>query len=150
MAGVTNKVKLTFLKGMEAIGQSASNLASNAQQKLQELNLENQRREILTDFPLRAYDLWQKGEVLPDSLSQMLKELSELDERLGVLRAQRYAKVESEQPKGEESAAEGTDETATESEAPQTAPDSEESTDDHSADEAKEEPMDEGETGDNA
>lgn len=95
MAGLANKVKLTVLKGMEVVGQSASNLASNAQHKLQELNLETQRREILSDFPLRAYDLWQKGEALPEPLDKMLKELSELDERLGVLRAQRYAKVEA-------------------------------------------------------
>ena len=35
MAQFGNKVKLTILKGMEAIGQGASNLASNAQQRLQ-------------------------------------------------------------------------------------------------------------------
>ena len=40
MAQFGNKVKLTVLKGMEAIGQGASNLASNAQQRLQELNLD--------------------------------------------------------------------------------------------------------------
>ena len=97
MAGFGNKVKLTVLKGMEAVGQSASSLASNAQQKLQELNLETQRREILSAFPLKAYDLWQKGEALPEPLDKMLRELSDLDERLGVLRAQRYAKVEGAQ-----------------------------------------------------
>lgn len=107
MAGLGNKFKLTVLKGMEAIGQSASNLASNAQQKLQELNLETQRREILSDFPLRAYDLWQKGETMPEPLDKMMKELSELDERLGVLRAQRYAKVEGAE--GGEAADDGAD-----------------------------------------
>ena len=40
MAQFGNKVKLAVLKGMEAIGQGASNLASNAQQRLQELNLD--------------------------------------------------------------------------------------------------------------
>ena len=50
MAQFGNKVKLAVLKGMEAIGQGASNLASNAQQRLQELNLDNQRRELLNAF----------------------------------------------------------------------------------------------------
>ena len=74
MAQFGNKVKLTVLKGMEAIGQGASNLASNAQQRLQELNLDNQRRELLNAFPLKAYELWQKGESLPQPLEEMLKE----------------------------------------------------------------------------
>ncbi len=82
MAQFGNKVKLTVLKGMEAIGQGASNLASNAQQRLQELNLDNQRRELLNAFPLKAYELWQKGESLPQPLEEMLKELKDVDERL--------------------------------------------------------------------
>ena len=78
MAQFGNKVKLTVLKGMEAIGQGASNLASNAQQRLQELNLDNQRRELLNAFPLKAYELWQKGESLPQPLEEMLKELKDV------------------------------------------------------------------------
>lgn len=138
MAAFGNKIKLTVLKGMEAVGQSASNLASNAQQKLQELNLETQRREILSDFPLRAYDLWQKGETLPKPLDDMLKELNDLDERLGVLRAQRFAKVED---KADAPAEAETSEPAAEEMPEQETP----------ADEAPQPaPMDEGETGDNA
>ena len=99
MAGIGNQMKLALLKGMEAIGKSASGMANNAQQKLAEINLETRRREILSEFPMRAFDLWQKGTELPAPLGGMLAELSDLDERLSVLRAQRYAKVESkEQP----------------------------------------------------
>ena len=89
----SSKVKIVLLKGMEVIGTSASNLASNAKIKVNEINLENRRREILTDFSLQAFELWQKGVELPDPLSQMLTELSGIEERLSVLRAQKYAKV---------------------------------------------------------
>ena len=113
MAGFGNKVKTAVLKGMEAVGQSASNLATNAQQKLQELNLETQRREILSDFPLRAYDLWQKGEAMPEPLAKMLSELNDLDERLSVLRAQRYTHVDIPDEKQDaEGAGEAADENA--------------------------------------
>lgn len=95
MASIVNGLKTAVLKGMEAVGKGASNMASNAQQKLSEINLESRRREILSEFPMRAFDLWQKGEVLPESLSAMLQEISDLDEHLNVIRAQRYAKVES-------------------------------------------------------
>ena len=102
MAQFGNKVKLTVLKGMEAIGQGASNLASNAQQRLQELNLDNQRRELLNAFPLKAYELWQKGESLPQPLEEMLKELKDVDERLNLIRAQRFAKLEEKKQQNAE------------------------------------------------
>ena len=105
MAQFGNKVKLAVLKGMEAIGQGASNLASNAQQRLQELNLDNQRRELLNAFPLKAYELWQKGESLPQPLEEMLKEVKNVDERLNLSRAQRVAKVEAEMAKLQKEAA---------------------------------------------
>ncbi|NLI20210.1 MAG: hypothetical protein GX418_01470 [Clostridiales bacterium] len=89
----SSRVKITFLKGMEALGTSASNLASNAKLRVIEINLQNRRREILTDFSLQAFELWQKGVQLPGTLSEMLKELSDIEERLTVLRAQKYAKV---------------------------------------------------------
>ena len=149
MAQFGNKVKLTVLKGMEAIGQGASNLASNAQQRLQELNLDNQRRELLNAFPLKAYELWQKGESLPQPLEEMLKELKDVDERLNLIRAQRFAKLEEKKQQNAEPSPEGAseDEAVTEETAEENvreAPSAEETEDESAA------PLEEGETGDNA
>ena len=94
MARFSTRVKKALLRAVEVVGTSASNLADNAKLRVAEINLETRRREILNDFCLRAYDLWQKGTELPEPLDGMLKELSELDEKLSVLRAQKYAKVE--------------------------------------------------------
>lgn len=91
-----NRVKLAWLKSMEVLGTSASNLADNAKTKVAELNYESRRREILTEFSLKAFELWQKGVALPEPLSDMCQELSELDEKLSVLRAQKYAKLSSD------------------------------------------------------
>lgn len=102
MAALGNNVKMAFLKGLEALGKGASNMATNAHQKLNEINLETRRRELLSEIPVRALDLWQQGEPMPQPLGDMLSELSALDEQLTVLRAQRYARVETE---AEESAA---------------------------------------------
>lgn len=104
MAGLGNNLKMALLKGMEAVGRGASNMASSAHQKLAEINLETRRREILSEFPMRAFDLWQKGVELPEPLNGMMAELAELDERLSVLRAQRYASVESAQENVEDEA----------------------------------------------
>lgn len=149
MAQFGNKVKLAVLKGMEAIGQGASNLASNAQQRLQELNLDNQRRELLNAFPLKAYELWQKGESLPQPLEEMLKELKDVDERLNLIRAQRFAKLEEKNQQNAEPSPEGAseDEAVTEETAEENveeAPSAAEMEDESAA------PLEEGETGDNA
>ncbi len=168
MAPVGSNVKMAFFKGLEALGKGASNMASNAQQKLNEINLETRRRELLSEIPVRALDLWQKGAEMPPALGEMLKELSDLDEQLTVLRAQRYAKIEEEdvgeetdevsseasedgEQVSEEDANEGIESTEEEPEAQspecgQSAREEEE-TQEPSAWEA---PMDEGETGDNA
>ena len=145
MAQFGNKVKLTVLKGMEALGQGASNLASHAQQRLQELNLDNQRRELLNAFPLKAYELWQKGESLPQPLEEMLKELKDVDERLNLIRAQRFAKLEEKKQQNAEPSPEGAseDEAVTEETAEEASSAAE--TEDESA-----APLEEGETGDNA
>lgn len=91
---VINRMKLAWLKGMEKLGTAASNLASNAKFKAQEIKYETRRREILTEFSMNAFDLWQKGEKLPEPLDAMLRELSELNEKLSALRALKYAAVE--------------------------------------------------------
>lgn len=95
MAALGNNVKMAFFKGLEALGKGASNMATNAHQKLNEINLETRRRELLSEIPVRALDLWQQGEPMPQPLGDMLSELSSLDEQLTVLRAQRYARVEA-------------------------------------------------------
>ena len=96
MAKFVNQMKLTWLKGVEAVGNTAFTVASNAKVKVQEINLETRKRELLTELSMTAFDLWQKGEPLPAPLDVMLRELGQVDEKLSVLRAQKYAKVESE------------------------------------------------------
>jgi len=104
MADIFDSLKKTWLKGMEAVSNTASSIAANTKQKVNEMTLENRRREILSDFGMMAYDLWQKGETFPESLAALLQELSNLDEELNALKAQRYSNVEAE--KAEEAASE--------------------------------------------
>ena len=94
------RLRLTLLRLLESIGTTASNMASNAKLRANEIKLENRRREILSSFSLRAFELWQKGVTLPDSLSEMLTELSDIENRLSVLRAQKYAKVAPDSANG--------------------------------------------------
>ena len=157
MASLGNNLKVAFLRGLEAVGRGASNMASNAHQKLNEINLETRRRELLSEIPVRALDLWQQGEPMPQPLGEMLRELSELDEELTVLRAQRYARVETESPMQDEPSADELSEAPADelSEAPaDELPAGEEAADEMEQEQAPApvvpDPIDEGETGGNA
>ena len=70
MADLKTSLKSAWMKGMEAIGNTASNIASNTKYKVQEMNLINRRREILSDFGAQAYEMWQKGEQFPEKLAR--------------------------------------------------------------------------------
>lgn len=91
MSDIMKGLKKTWLKGVEAIGNAASNIAENAKYKVSEMNLETRRREILADFGSIAYEMWQRGATFPPALEQQLQQLSALDEQLTAIRAQRIA-----------------------------------------------------------
>lgn len=106
MADLGKNLKTAWMKSMEAIGNTASNIASNTKYKVQEMNLINRRREILSDFGAQAYEMWQKGEQFPEKLSKQLEELSRLDEELNAMRTERLAGVTTDKVAAEGTAAE--------------------------------------------
>ena len=99
MADLGSSVKGLWMKGMEAIGNAASNIASNTKSKVDEMNLVNRRNELLKDISVQAYALWQKGIKFPDELNRKLQDLSKLDDLLVDLRAERLAGVKAEPAK---------------------------------------------------
>ena len=54
MAEFGNNLKNIWMKGMEAIGNTASSIASNTRFKVDEMNMVNRRAEILKDFGAKA------------------------------------------------------------------------------------------------
>lgn len=97
MAEIGKSLKGIWLKSMEAISNTASSIASNTKYKVDEMNIVNRRREILSDFGAQSYELWQKGEKFPEQLDALLKELSELDEALNAIRTEKLAGVKTDE-----------------------------------------------------
>ncbi len=97
MADFGKNLKSIWQKGMEAIGNTASNIANNTKFKLDEMNLVNRKREILNDFGAFAYTLWQKGERFPEELEKLLTEVSSIEEKLNDLRTEHFAGVVSQE-----------------------------------------------------
>ncbi len=95
MSGVNSNLKNLWMKSMEVIGKTASNIANNTRYKVDEMNILNRKREILSDFGAIAYALWQKGEgdLFPYAPAEQLRELRILDANIHDLRAERSAGV---------------------------------------------------------
>lgn len=94
---LSSRIRIAFLNIMQAFGSAASHWATNAKLRVQEINLQARRHEILTESSLQAFELWHNGVKLPKVLNDMFTELSEIDDKLSVLRAQKYATVKPEQ-----------------------------------------------------
>ena len=122
MAEIRNQLKKIWIRSMETVGNTASSIASNTKFKVDEMNLQNQRREIIANIGSLAYVLWQKGEAFPEEIRKQLQEIQTIDERLNDMRAERYAgKVEAagnDAPAENAAAADGRDENAADAAAP--------------------------------
>lgn len=113
-----DKAKSIWLRGMKAVGNTAASIASNTRFKVDEMTLQNRRRELLGDVAGTAYSLWLKGEQFPEQVTNMLNELQQLDNELNDLRASKYT---GEKKTGETDALSGRTET-TSAEARRTEP----------------------------
>ena len=86
-----DKAKSLWIKGMKAVGNTAASIANNTRYKVDEVTIQNRRREVLNDLAHSAYALWLKGNVFPEQMDKLLKELNQLDEQLNDMRAEKYA-----------------------------------------------------------
>ena len=87
MAGNSNirdKAKQLWIKGMKTIGNTATNIANNTKYKVDEMTLQNRRRELGGDLSNAVYAMWLKGTEFPPELTKLLKEMQQLDEKLNV------------------------------------------------------------------
>ena len=86
-----NKAKALWIRGMKAVGNTAASIANNTRYKVDEVTIQNRRREVIGDLASKAYALWLKGEKFPEQMTGMLEELKHLDEQLNDMRAEKYA-----------------------------------------------------------
>lgn len=107
-------VRTAFLKGLEALGKTASTLSDAAQHKLDKMNLENRRRTVLAEIPKCVMQLWKDGAELPEPLNSLLSELHDVELQLAALRPQPEAKPAENEAAEEENVEMLTEEATTE------------------------------------
>ncbi len=88
---IRDRFKSLWIKGMKVVGNTAASIANNTRYKVDEVTIQNRRREVLNDLAHKAYALWLKGEQFPEAMNKMLEEMKNLDEQLNDIRAERYA-----------------------------------------------------------
>ena len=82
MSELGKNLKELVLKGIDAIGDTASNLAACTRQKMNVLSIQNRKNEILESFGNKAYEAWKNGTVFPDELAADLREVKMLEDEL--------------------------------------------------------------------
>lgn len=102
---IRDRAKALWLRGMKAVGNTAASIANNTRYKVDEVTIQNRRREVLGDLANKAYALWLKGESFPQPMVRMLEEMKKLDEQLNDMRAEKYAAAVGIQPVGSETMA---------------------------------------------
>lgn len=117
MADLGKTMREAWIKSMESISNAAKGLASNTRYKVEELNLQSRRRELLGGFGAMAYELWKKGERFPAEAEKLLQELNDVDEALKALEAEKQERAQVKEDEESEEIEE-TEETAEEQEAP--------------------------------
>ena len=123
MADLGQNIRNIVMKGMEAIGNTASSLANSTRSKVDELNLQGQRRELLEKVAETALQMWKDGADFPEEISGDLKEAAIIDEQLKAFRAEKpETEADSEEQDAESSEeavpADMTEEATADAEAP--------------------------------
>ena len=89
MSEFGQNLKNAVMKGIEAIGNTASSFASNTKQKVEEFNLANQLKDIYTEIGEKVYALSKQGIELPAVLSESIQHAAETEAGLNSLREQK-------------------------------------------------------------
>jgi len=103
MADIGKSVREFLLQSVKAVNSAANTVATTTRYKVDELNLQNRRKELLNSVSELAYALYKHGETMPESLAAILEKIVKVDEDLSAMREER--KQEAEKAKAEKAAA---------------------------------------------
>ena len=86
MSETVQNIKNIVLKGIEAIGSKANDLASSTRQKMDIMNLESRKKELISSIGEKIMELSQQGTLFPDEIEDLLNEITGIDEEISALR----------------------------------------------------------------
>ena len=103
MSEIGENLKNIVMKGIEVIGNKASNIASNAKQKVGEFNLASEQKDLFCAIGSKVLELSKQGIEFPEDLKEDLKKAAEIGEELDRIRTEKEASEQAaETEKAEE------------------------------------------------
>lgn len=94
MRNFFDESKQIVVKTLEGISSTASKMAINTKYKAKEMSLESSRTELINKLGRESYDLWQKGVGFHTDIEKILNEIKDLDEKITLLRAERFSYID--------------------------------------------------------
>lgn len=93
MADIRRSMLELFQQGVDVVNRVMTRVTNSTMSKMDELALRNQRKELVTAISSDVYEQWRKGEKFSDELTQMLKQLSDIDDQLLAIEKRKYETV---------------------------------------------------------
>lgn len=90
-----------FQQGMDAVNSAVNHVTNATRSKMDELTLQNKRKELLDALAGAVYELWQKGETLPAALTDTLDQLKDVNEQLDAIARQAEKARAAKEEQGE-------------------------------------------------
>lgn len=94
MADIRRSVRDLFLQGVEAVNNAATHVANATRSKVDELNLRNQRKELVEKLANDLAEQWRLGLELPAVLTGTLEQIRDIDAQLAEAAAQPEPRAE--------------------------------------------------------
>lgn len=88
MADIRRSVLELFQQGMDAVNSAVNHVTTATRSKMDELTLQNQRKELMNSVANVVYEQWQQGLQLPEVLTDALAKLRDVDDQLATMAKQ--------------------------------------------------------------
>ena len=92
MADIGKSVRNLLINGVKAVNSAANTIANTTRQKVDELNLQSDRKELMDQVAETAYKLWKDGAQLPEAIGTLMQEIAVIDDELARLQCKTEAK----------------------------------------------------------
>lgn len=86
MADISKILTEAWLKVNEGIGSAANSIADATKEKVNEINLNSRRSEVLNQLVPKIVEIYRSGATLPEELTTILKELTDIEDQLAALK----------------------------------------------------------------
>ena len=93
MADISKILTEAWLKVNEGIGSAANSIADATKEKVNEINLNSRRSEVLNQLVPKIVEIYRSGATLPEELTTILKELTDIEDQLAALKPAPAAKA---------------------------------------------------------